>query len=84
MNRNKTLRELGSEYEAAAEIVKKRIAVKRAKLRGLADSVCSNEAYEIKSELEIVYREYREAKEIAEHLRSYYEPDVKSENFFSY
>ncbi|MBQ8763958.1 MAG: hypothetical protein IJZ07_07620 [Clostridia bacterium] len=80
----KTLRELGEEYEAAATIVKDRIALKRAQLHALKDSVCSNEAYLLKSELKLLYAEQREARETAEYLKSYYEPHDGKRELFSY
>lgn len=84
MNSNKTLKELGEEYEAAAAQVKRRIAQKRQQLRGLKDSVCSNEAYELKRELQLLYAEHREAQEIAEYLKSYYEPHRGRKEIFDY
>lgn len=74
MINNKSLAELGREYEVAAAGVKERIAKKRAQLRTLKDCVCSNEAYVLKGELKILYAEYRQAMEIAEYLNGYYEP----------
>ncbi len=84
MKDKKTLKELGKEYEAAAAQVKRRIAEKRQQLRGLKNSVCSNEAYEIKRELQLLYAEHREAKEIAEYLKSYYEPHSGRRELFDY
>lgn len=78
----KTLRELGEEYETASIILKERIASKRAKLRALKDSVCSNEAYLLKSELKILYAEQRDAKEIADYLRTYYDPHEGKRELF--
>lgn len=78
----KTLRELGEEYETASIILKERIASKRAKLRALKDSVCSNEAYLLKSELKILYAEQRDAKEIADYLRTYYAPHEGKRELF--
>ncbi len=80
----KTLRELGEEYEKAATAVKERIARKRAQLRSLKDSICSNEAYLLKSELKLLYAEQREAKEIADYLKTYYEPHEGKRELFSY
>ena len=80
----KTLRELGEEYEAAIIILKERIAAKRAQLNALRDSVCSNEAYILKSELKILYAEQREARETAEYLKTYYEPHEGKRELFSY
>ncbi len=80
----KTLRELGEEYGAAAAILKERIAAKRAQLRELKDSICSNEAYLLKSELKILYAEQREARETAEYLKTYYEPHEGKRELFSY
>ena len=80
----KTLRELGEEYEAAALQVKRRIDEKRKQLRSLDDSICSNEAYVLKSELQYLYAEHREAQEIAEYLKSYYEPHSGCVQLFDY
>ena len=80
----RTLRELGEEYECASKILKERIAVKRAQLNALKDSVCSNEAYLLKSELKILYAEQREARETAEYLKTYYEPHEGKREIFSY
>ncbi len=80
----RTLRELGEEYECAAKILKERIAAKRAMLNALKDSVCSNEAYLLKSELKILYAEQREARETAEYLKTYYEPHEGKREIFSY
>ena len=80
----KTLRELGEEYESSALILKERIAAKRKQLHELKDSVCSNEAYELKSELKILYAEQREAKEIAEYLKTYYDPHEGKREIFCY
>lgn len=81
---NKTLRELGEEYEATAMQVKRRIDEKRKQLRSLEDSICSNEAYVLKSELQHLYAEYREVQEIAEYLKSYYEPHSGRRQLFDY
>lgn len=81
---DKNLRALGEEYEQAAELVKNRIARKREQLRSLKDSVCSNEAYEIKSELKILYAEHRQAKETADYLKTYYDPHEGKRELFSY
>lgn len=80
----KTLRELGAEYEAAAYILKERIAKKRGELGALKNSICSNEAYLLKSELKRLYAEQRDAKEIAEYLKTYYEPHEGKRELFSY
>lgn len=84
MINNKTLRELGLEYEIAAAKVKERIADKRLELRSLRDSVCSNEAYVLKSELKVLYAEYRQAKEIADYLKVYYDPHLGKTELFTY
>lgn len=81
---NKTLRELGEEYEKAACQLKEIIDRKRKKLRGLKDSVCSNEAYELKTELQRLYAQHRETQEIAEYLKSYYEPSPYTRQIFDY
>ncbi len=81
---DKTLKELGEEYEQAAAKVKMRIARKREQLRSLKDSVCSNEAYELKSELKILYAEHRQAKETADYLKAYYDPHEGKRELFSY
>ena len=80
----KTLRELGEEYEAAAIKVKRRIDEKRKLLMSLEDSICSNEAYVLKAELQYLYAEHREAQEIAEYLKSYYEPHSGRRQLFDY
>ncbi len=80
----KTLRELGEEYETATAVLKERIARKRAQLHALKDSICSNEAYIIKSELKLLYAEKREAKEVAEYLKAYYEPHEGKRELFCY
>lgn len=80
----RTLRELGEEYEFASIILKERISAKRAELNALKDSVCSNEAYLLKSELKILYAEQREARETAEYLKTYYEPHEGKREIFSY
>ncbi len=84
MTENKSLSELGAEYESAAILVKQRIAEKRAKLRALKNSLCSNEAYVLKSELKLLYAEYREASEIAQYLKTYYEPHEGKHELFLY
>ncbi len=81
---NKTLRELGEEYEKAAEQLKEIIDKKRKKLKGLKDSVCSNEAYELKAQLHKLYAQHRETQEIAEYLKSYYEPSPCPRQIFDY
>ena len=81
---NKTLFELGSEYEISAKFVKERIERKRAELKKLRNCICSNEAYELKRELRQLYSEYRETKEIAEYLKTYYETDSGKREIFSY
>ncbi len=75
MKDNKSLFDLGAEYEKAAETVKERIDAKRKQLRSLKNSICSNEAYVLKSELNTLYREYREARETAQYLKNYYSPE---------
>lgn len=84
MNETKTLRQLGEEYEAAAAIVKERIAKKRKELKNLTDSICSNEAYELKRELQYLYAEQRDAQSIADYLKSYYEPHEGRRELFPY
>lgn len=84
MTKKKTLHELGEEYERAAEQIKRIIAERRAKLRGLSNSVCSNEAFEIKRELKLLYAQYRETAEIAGYLKRYYEPHDGRRELFSY
>lgn len=84
MIKNKSLAELGEEYDAAAMQVKRRITEKRQKLRALKDSVLSNEAYELKRELRLLYAEYRETREIADYLKTYYEPHNGRREIFEY
>ncbi len=81
---NKTLRELGEEYGAAAKVVKRRIEEKRKQLNSLKDKVCSNEAYVLKAELQYLYAEYRDAKNIAEYLKNYYDPKFGKTQLFRY
>jgi hypothetical protein len=81
---NKSLFELGEEYEASARKVKERIDKKRAELKSLKDSICSVEAYLLKSELKVLYEEYRQASETAEYLKTYYEPHVGKRELFLY
>ena len=81
---NKTLAELGNEYETAAELVKRRIEQKRKQLNELDDCICSADAYELKKELQLLYAEHREAIAIAEYLKNYYEPHDGKREFFSY
>ncbi|MBR3818199.1 MAG: hypothetical protein IKJ41_03535 [Clostridia bacterium] len=81
---DKSLRELGEEYESAAAIIKERIAAKRKQLRELKESICSNEAYVLKSELKTLYAEQRETREIAEYLKTYYDPHEGKKEIFSY
>lgn len=84
MNTNRSLKQLGEEYEAAAALVKRRIDEKRKQLRALNDSISSNEAFELKRELRFLYTEHREALEIAEYLKSYYEPHRGKRELFCY
>ena len=81
---NKTLRELGEEYEAAATQVKRRIDEKRKQLNSLEDKICSNEAYVLKAELQTLYAEHREAQNIAEYLKNYYDPQYGKIQLFRY
>lgn len=74
MENKKSLKELGEEYEEEAKILKRRIANKRKKLALLKNCTCSAEAYELKRELQVLYTQCRDALEIAEYLKSYYEP----------
>ncbi len=82
MNKEKTLRELGEEYEMAAEKIKIIIAEKRLKLKKAPE--CSNEAYELKRELRILYSQVRDTKEIAYYLKSYYDPHNGCREIFRY
>ena len=58
MTDNKSLYDLGLEYESAAAQVKERIDARTKRLNALPDRVCSREAYELKSELNTLYSEY--------------------------
>ncbi len=71
--REKSLYQLGVEYEKAAALVKERIENKRKQLNSLKNRICSNEAYVLKSELNSLYREYRETVATAKYLKHYYE-----------
>lgn len=73
----RSLASLGDEYERTAALVKERIARKRCELRRLGTSL-SDEAYSIKRELRVLYEEHREAQDIAEHLKNYYDKDAKT------
>lgn len=75
MTENKSLYDLGLEYETAAERVKERIEAKTQRLAALPNSICSNEAYVLKSELNVLYAEYRQARDTADYLKKYYSPD---------
>ncbi|MBO5858283.1 MAG: hypothetical protein J6R20_00690 [Clostridia bacterium] len=75
MTENKSLYDLGLEYETAAATVKSRIDAKTKQLNALPDSICSNEAYVLKSELNTLYSEYRQARDTAEYLKKYYSPE---------
>lgn len=74
MKSNKTLFELGLEYEAAAKKIKERISARREKLRSLKDPYQSREAYVINSELRTLYYEHEETQRIAYYLKNYYKP----------
>ena len=80
----KTLHDLGMEYEKGAEQIKKVITKKREELRGLRDSICSTEAFELKRELNLLYAQHRDITEIAEYLKRYYEPHGGRRELFSY
>ena len=84
MTGKKTLHELGMEYERAAAEIKNKIVDKRNELRKLENRICSNEAFEIKRELKNLYSQYRDTAEIAEYLKSYYEPHEGRRELFSY
>lgn len=84
MVNKKTLKELGEEYEKELINIKRRIADKRRRLASLRDSVCSTEAYELKRELQVLYAQHREASEIADYLKSYYEPHEGKRELFEY
>ena len=78
MKSNKTLFELGLEYEAAAERIKKRISDRREKLRSLKDPYQSREAYVLNSELRTLYYEYEETRRTADYLKNYYKPNSRN------
>lgn len=80
--KNKSLYELGVEYEKTAEIVKQRILDKKSALRSLKNRICSKEAYDIKSELSRLYCEYRDCKEASEYLKTYYDENRKRNGVF--
>ncbi len=56
----------------------------KAELRHLKNSVCSNKAYLLKSELKILYAELKDAKETAEYLKTYYEPHKGKRELITY
>ncbi len=72
-DKNELLR-LGEEYDAAADIVKERIAERLRKLRILraAGKMLTDDAYILKSELNQLYREYNDAVNTASYLKNYY------------
>ena len=70
MQKAKSLDELGGEYATAAGIVEQRIAARRERLKKLRKH--SVEAGIIRSELNTLYRERRDALETAEKLINYY------------
>lgn len=84
MTKTKTLCDLGEEYERAAMQIKRVIAKKREELRGLRDSVCSTEAFDIKRELKSLYTQLRDTTEISEYLKNYYSPHNGRRELFSY
>lgn len=84
MSETKSLRELGEVYEREAMRIKKIISEKRIALKNLENSICSNEAFEIKRELKSLYSQCKEAEEIADYLKSYYEPHEGKRELFSY
>lgn len=73
MNFQKTLAQLGVEYEQAARILTERIRAARKRLNLLENNRLGKEAYAIKSELKTLYGERREALETAAVLCSYYD-----------
>lgn len=73
MTVRKTLAELGEEYDYQAQLLSEQIKRKNKKLASLADPRCSKQAYIIKSELNILYRQRRETLETARKLRNYYD-----------
>ena len=84
MKKTKTLHELGEEYEQSACQLKKIIAEERKKLRALPDCICSAQAYELKRELNVLYAQQREARELAAYLKTYYEPHNGCRELFRY
>ena len=84
MTKKKTLHELGEEYDAAAQQLKRMIADRRERLRAYPDCSCSSELYELKRELRVLYSQQREAKEISEYLKQYYEPHNGRRELFEY
>lgn len=79
MAENKSLYELGEEYEKTALIVKSRITERLKRLRKLRaeNRLLSDEAYTLKSELNYLYKEYNDTREIARHLKNYYDKNSK-------
>ena len=51
-------------------------------LRSLKNRICSKEAFLLKSELNQLYREYRDGKETAEDLKNYYNKNRKRNGAF--
>ncbi len=79
MTENKSLYQLGEEYEKTALTVKSRIAERLRRLQKLrADNrLLSDEAYTVKSELNYLYQEYNDTLDIARHLKNYYDKNEK-------
>ena len=66
----KDLKELAEDYAFSAGIVSQRIAERRARLKALKKG--SREAGKLRDEVNILYRERRDALETADKLMNYY------------
>lgn len=74
-NSREALMLLGYEYIGQAEILGGQIKKLNKRLAQLGDSRCSKEAYRIKSDLCVLYRQKREALETARTLINYYDKE---------
>lgn len=75
MKSNKTLFELGLEYEEAAKAIYERISARRERLRSLRGQPQSCEVHILNSELGTLTREYTQTRRTAEYLKNYYKPE---------
>ena len=81
MEERKTLAQLGEEYEQNLEYINEKIRNLRARLRSLPDPVLSNEAYAVKSRLNMYYEIRAELSHTAHYLKNYYN-NTGGKNFY--